>query len=167
MKCAVIGCEYNKNDTCSNLDNLEIMETGEGITCDTYKQSKEDKLTMFSTLGFNSNLYGDIIIIIANTYLGVSSCWTEINEYINSLSKRPEHIIVDSTLSNGIKDTSRYIELFKDDKIELVTMEQGYDKVFIKLLKTKTCTFLQHSNLLHCGIVSENQVKMIQKGIII
>lgn len=170
MKCSVLSCEYNKNNTCSNIDNLEISDCGEGIICTTYKQSVSNKRSHYDLVTYEDNTFYDkVFVFIAKSYLGLSGSWEEIKKDIDKIEKSNNSLIlIDLTLSNGTKASNRYIKLFENGKTDNLGDTYSYSPELIKYLKTKTCGYLKaNETLLDRGILLKYQVKMIKKGIVI
>ncbi len=170
MKCSVISCEYKRNNSCSNIDNLKISDAGEGIICSTYKQSIKDKISHYDLAIYKDNIsYDKIFVFIAKSYLGLSGSWEEIKKDIENIEKSNDSLVlIDLTLSNGIKASNRYLKLFEYGKTNNLGELSNYDKELIKYLKVKTCEYLKsNKHLLNSCILFEHQIKMIKKGIVL
>ncbi|HCL4480129.1 TPA: type II toxin-antitoxin system RnlB family antitoxin [Clostridium botulinum] len=170
MKCSVLSCEYNRNNSCSNIDNLEISNCEEAIICRTYKQSIRNKRNHYDLVIYKDNIsYDKIFVFIAKSYLGLSDSWEEIKKDIENIEKSNNSLVlIDLTLSNGIKDSNRYLKLFEYGKTNNLGKPSNYDKELIKYLKAKTCKYLKsNENLINSSILFEHQIKMIKKGIVI
>jgi hypothetical protein len=163
MKCDVSNCKFNKNNTCSNIDNLEIMDTGEGIICGTYEESIESKRSSYELIIHSDGHYGRVLMFHTKTIYGISNL-EEINKDIDNYCKADDSnmVIIDLTLRVGTKGENRYVT-FNKDKWENIE-----DKELLKYLKSKTCEYLrENENLLNYSILASTQIKMIKKGIVI
>lgn len=163
MKCDVSSCKFNKNNTCSNIDNLEIMDTGEGVICGTYEESIESKRSGYELSNYIDKKYGEILFVHLNTSKGLSNT-EEINkDIIKYKSDNCKMVIFDLTLHSGTRSDSRYLIYNKGMIFNTIN-----DKDLLSYLKSKTCErLMKNESLLDCSILISTQIKMIKKGIII
>lgn len=162
MKCDVSSCKFNKDNACSNMDNLEIIDTAEGVICGTYEESIESKRSSYELVIHSDEYYGKVLLFHTKTIYGISNL-DEINKDIdNYKTNGSDIVIIDLTLSVGTKGENRYV-MFNKGKWENVK-----GKELLKYLKSKTCEYLRkNENLLDYSILASTQIKMIKKGIVI
>lgn len=170
MKCEVYNCKFNDSKTCTNLDEVIIAEGLEGLYCVAYKEKDS---VIKSKFHINKESISDYtnndILVISKSYEDVLAYMdTILKECENKFGYYPTYIYIDSTLSNGVKNSGRFAKIKlakenKDWKYDRITNGKEYEN----LKRISALFFNTNPKLLDNSVLTSVQKKMLTKGIII
>lgn len=167
MKCQVFTCKHNNNTECLNIENVIIYPCEDGFYCQGFEESLESKL---NTVHISKEVVlGKEEIILRNTSAEVFMYhMKEIIEEIERLfGYKPEYVYFDTTLRNGIRNSSRFAKSYLDENgncIEYKSIDSGTE--LYEELKVLSCNFLRaDSNRLNYPIILSTQRKLLSKGV--
>lgn len=153
-------CKYCEEGICSK-EEIEISDTGEGMSCDGYVQLEDSFLDKFEFnwyLDDNDHKYAHVILASVFTTLGKVANYmfeTYPLENINC-----DYYIFDTTLVQGSTHSENRFIISKV-KGNFESVKYNKKSAYVK----NSCEMIRDYELYDCGILTSTQRKMISHGI--